>query len=138
MFKHNECDFGIVLGGVDYRFTNVQRIAIEDPERNALTRGSNGADKVGIAYRVGVSEAKRWTAEILDMSFAMKTALDAAYDNQTRMDVYAIDRKTGASKMARQAILANKPQQLTLEEGPESLQVSLEFETFDSSEKYKE
>ena len=51
--------------------------------------------------------------------------------------MYCISRTDGSSKMAKNAVLSNKPQQLTVDETAESLNVSLEFETFDSSEVHK-
>ena len=137
IFKHYNCDFGVKIGGVSYDFEHVAELQIEDPERNRLTRGSNAKDKVGLSYKDGLKDPKRWTIPILNMSAALKAVLDSAFTNQTRLEVYCIDRTDGSSKMAKNAILSNKPQQLTLDETAESMNVSLEFETFDSSEVHK-
>ena len=137
IFKMYNCDFGMKVDGVDYEFPDIAELQIEDPERNRLTRGSNAKNKIGLTYKDGLTEPKRWTIPIMNMSIALKAVLDSAYENQTRVDVYAIDRNDGSSKMAKNAIMSNKPQQLTLDETAESLQVSLEFETFDSSEIHK-
>lgn len=137
IFKIYNCDFGIKIGGVTYDFEHVDSVQIEDPERNKLTRGGNGKNKVGLTYKEGIKEPKRWTIPILSMSAALKEVLDGAFDDQTRMEVYCIDRTDGSSKMAKNAILANRPQQLTIDETVESMQVSMEFETFDSSEVHK-
>lgn len=136
-FKIYDCDFGIKVGGTNYDFTHVAELQIEDPERNKITRGANAGNKIGLAYREGVKEPKRWTIPILNMSKELKAVLDSVYENQTRVDVYCIDRNDGSSKMAKQSVLSNRPQQLTLDESPESMNVSLEFETFDSSEVHK-
>lgn len=137
IFKIYNCDFGIKINGVNYDFEHVSEVQIEDPERNQLTRGSNAGNKLGLPYKEGIKEPKRWTIPILNMSAALKLVLDDAYDDQTRLDVYCIDRTDGSSKIAKNAILANKAQQLTLDESPESMNVSLEFVTFDSSEVHK-
>lgn len=137
IFKLYNCDFGFKINGVAYEFEHVAELQIEDPERNRLTRGANAKNKIGLAYKDGLRDPKRWTLPILDMSAEMKSVLDAAFDNQTRMEVYGIDRTDGSSKMAKNAILSNRPQQLTMDETAESLQVSLEFETFDSTENHK-
>ncbi len=71
------------------------------------------------------------------MSAELKGVLDAAFDAQTRLDVYCIDRTDGSSKMGKNAVLCNKPQQLTIADSAESMNVSLMFETFDSSEVHK-
>jgi hypothetical protein len=137
MFKLYNCDVGIKVDGVPYDFEHVAEVQIEDPEKNKLTRGANAKNKVGLAYKEGLKEPKKWTMPILNMSAALKAVLDSAFEGQTRMEVYAISRDDGSSKMAKQAILCNRPQQLTLDESAESLNVSLEFESFDLSEVHK-
>lgn len=137
IFKIYNCDFGVKINGVSYDFEHVNELTIEDGERNRLTRGSNASNKIGLTYKDGLKEPKRWTIPILNMSIELKGVLDGAYDDQTRLDVYAIDRTDGSSKMAKNAILSNKPQQLTLNDSADSMAVSLEFETFDSAETMK-
>lgn len=137
IFKIYNCDFGVKVNDVDYEFFDVAELTIEDPERNRLTRGTNAKNKVGLAYKDGLGEPKRWTIPILNMSIELKALLDSAYINQTRVDVYCIDRTDGSSKMGKNAVLSNKPQQLTIDQSAESMRVSLEFETFDSSEVMK-
>lgn len=137
-FKIYNCDFGIVYKNIDYSFDHVREVQIEDNERNRLTRGSNASNQVGITYKDGLREPKRWTIPILQMSIELKAALDDAYNTQLRMTVYCIDRTNGSKKSLPNAILSNRPQQLTLDETPESLDVSLEFEGFLSEETYKE
>lgn len=137
IFKIYDCDFGIKVNGVNYDFDHVAELQIEDPERNRLTRGSNAKNKSGLAYKDGLKDPKKWTIPILNMSAELKGVLDDCYTNVTRLDVYCISRTDGSSKMAKNAVLSNKPQQLTVDETAESLNVSLEFETFDSSEVHK-
>lgn len=137
IFKIYNCDFGVKINQVDYEFEHVAELQIEDPERNRLTRGSNAKNKVGLTYKDGLKDPKRWTIPILNMSAALKGVLDAAYDNQTRLDCYCVDRTDGSMKIAKNAVLSNKPQQLTLDETAESMNVSLEFETFESNEVHK-
>lgn len=137
IFKIYDCDFGIKINGTNYEFDHVSEVNIEDPERNKLTRGSNATNKIGITYREGLAEPKRWTIPIMSMTAALKTVLDSAFENQTRLEVYCVSRTDGSMKSARNAILSNRPQQLTIDETAESMNVSLEFETFDSSEVHK-
>jgi len=137
IFKIYNCDFGIKVNGVDYAFDHVQELQIEDPERNRLTRGANGTSRTGLAFRDGLKDPKRWTIPIMNMSAALKDVLDTVYNDQTRVDCYCIDRKDGSTKMAKNALLSNRPQQLSLDDSAESMNVSLEFETFDSSEVHK-
>lgn len=137
IFKLYDCDIGFKMNGVDYNFAHVAEVQIEDPERNRLTRGSNATDKVGLSYKDGLRDPKRWTIPIMAMTPEMKAALDDAYKNQTRVDVYCVARSDGSSKWAKNAIVSNQPQQLTLDETADSMNVSIEFETFDSVEKHK-
>lgn len=136
-FKIYNCDFGVKIDGVSYEFEDVAELTVEDPERNRLTRGSNAKNKIGLSYKDGLKDPKRWTIPILNMSATLKGVLDAAYDDQTRLEVYAIDRTDGSSKMAKNAVISNKPMQLSINETAESMQVSLEFESFDLSETHK-
>lgn len=137
VFKMYNCDFGFKYDGVTYNFDHVNELTIEDPERNNLTRGSNASNKEGIAFREGLKEPKRWTLPILNMSAALKSVLDSIFESQARVEVFAIDRNDGSSKMARNAVLANRPQQLSMDETAESLAVSLEWVSFDSTETHK-
>jgi len=137
IFKIQNCEFGIKRDGTQYIFDDVAELTIEDNRKNRLTRGSNGSNKVGIVYQEGTREPVKWTLPILNMSAALKDVLDEVFASQERIEVYCIDKGDGSSKMAKQAILCNKPQQLSLNDTPDSMNVSLEFETFDSSEVHK-
>jgi hypothetical protein len=136
-FKIYNCDLGIKINGTSYDFFDVAEVQIEDPEKNRITRGSNGKNTTGLSYKEGVKDPKKWTIPILAMSAELKGVLDDAFDKQTRVDVYCIDRTDGSSKMAKNAILCNRAQQLVLNDTPDSMNVSLEFETFDSAENHK-
>jgi hypothetical protein len=137
IFKIYNCDFGIKVNGVAYDFEHVAELQIEDPERNNLTRGGNAKNKLGLAFKEGLKEPKRWTLPILNMSETLKGVLDGCFNAQTRIEVYCIDRNDGSSKMAKNALLANRPQQLMVDDTAESMNVSLEFVTFDSNENHK-
>lgn len=137
IFKIYNCDFGIKVDGVAYDFPDVAELTIEDPEKNRLTRGANAKNITGLAYKEGAKEPKKWTLPILNMTADIKALLDGVFDNQTRVECYCIDRTDGSSKIAKQAVLCNRPQQLQLTDSPDSMNVSLEFETFDSNEAHK-
>lgn len=137
IFKLYDCDVGIKVGGVAYEIPHVVEVQIEDPERNRLTRGNNPRNTVGITFKDGIRDPKRWTMPFMNMSAALKVVLDGAFTAQTRLEVYAISRADGSSKMAKNAILSNRPQQLTLDDTADSMQVALEFESFDISEVHK-
>lgn len=137
IFKIYDCDFGIKLNGVSYDFTHVNQFQIDDPENNKLVRGANAGNKLGLAYKEGTKDAKKITVTIIGMSQELKGVLDAAFADQTRMDVFAISRSDGSSKMAKNSILSMQPQQLNLDDSADSLNVALVFESFDLSEVHK-
>lgn len=137
IFKMYNCDFGVKIGVTSYDFRDVAEVQIENGQRNTLTRGANAKNIEGLAYIEGIKEPKKWTTSALALSAALHAVLVTAYNEQTRLEVYAIDRTDGSSKMAKKAILANYPQQLTLDESAESMNVSLEFVSFDLTENHK-
>jgi hypothetical protein len=137
IFKIYNCDFGFKRNGVEYKFDHVVEVTIEDPERNKLTRGSNSSNKSGLSYKEGIREPKRWTIPILNMSAELKAVMDAVFESQERVDVFCVDRNDGSGKYGNNAILSNRPQQLSVDESAESMNVSLEFETFDNTEVHK-
>lgn len=137
IFKIYDCDFGIKYNGVNYDFENVDNMQIENPENTKLIRGANGTNLIGLPYKEGLKEGKKVTVTIKGMSAALKAVLDTAYANKDRMDVFCISRSDGSSKIGKNAILANQPVQLTIDENPDSMNVALIFETFDLSEVHK-
>lgn len=137
IFKIYDCDIGIKYNGVNYDFPEVDEVSIDDPEFNRLTRGANAGNKTGLVYKEGSKEPKTVTVPIMNMSTALKAVLDQAFTNRDRLDVYIVARSDGSSKIAKNAILCQQPQQLLVGESPESMAVSLIFQTFDSIEKHK-
>ena len=136
-FKIYNCDFGIKVAGVSYDFEHVDTLTITSTQRNRLTRGSNAKNTTGLTFKDGLKEPDVWAIPILQMSAELKDVLDGCFDKATRVECYCIDRTDGSSKIAKNAVLSNKPQQLLVDQTAESMQVSLEFETFESSEVHK-
>jgi hypothetical protein len=137
IFKLYDCDFGVTLNGVNYDFEHVDGLQIEDPERTRLTRGANAGNKTGLVYKEGIKEPKTITLTVLDIPVALHTLLKEAYTKKTRLDAYCVSRVDGSSKIAKNAILSQEPQQLSLDESAESMNVALVFESFDVSEVHK-
>lgn len=137
IFKQYNCDFGIKIDGVKYEFSHVMNFQIENPENTKLVRGANGSNLLGIVYKEGLKEPKKVTVTVMDMSSEMRTALEVCYAEQKRVDVWAVDRTDGSSKIAKNAILSQQPMQLGVDETAESLNVSLVFESYDLSEIHK-
>jgi hypothetical protein len=137
IFKLYDCDIGIKYNGTNYDFTHVQSVTIEDPENTKLVRGSNGGNKMGLVYKEGIKEPKKVTIPIMGLTIELKAVLDQAYQNKDRLDVFCVSRSDGSAKMAKNAIICMQPQQLTLDENPDSMNVSLVFESFDLTEIHK-
>lgn len=137
VFKMYDCDFGVTLGGVNYLFTHVENMQIEDPERTKLIRGANAGNKTGLVYQEGVKEAKTVTLTVIGMEVAVHDLLKKAYKDKTRMDCFCISRADGSSKVAKNAILSQSPKQLTMDDSSDSLNTALVFESFDIDEIHK-
>ena len=137
IFKIYECDFGFKYNGLSYDFPHVAELQIEDPEMTKLVRGANASNKLGLVYKEGMKEPKKWTVTIIGFSAEMKGLLDAAYEAKDRLDVYCINRNDGSTKMGKNAILSQQPQQLAISDSPDSMNIALIFETFDSTETHK-
>lgn len=137
IFKMYDCDLGIKYNGVNYDFDNVENLQIEDPEKTKLKRGSNGKNKLGLIYKEGIKDPKMITVTIIGMSAELKAVLDQAYENKDRLDVFCVSRTDGSIKKATNAIISTQPQQLSVDETPESMNVALIFESFDIAENHK-
>ncbi len=137
IFKIYDSDFGIKYNGANYEFTHISSLVIEDPENTKLVRGANGGNKLGLVYKEGIKDPKKVTVTVIGMAADLKAVLEQAYLNKDRLDVYCISRTDGSSKIAKNAVLSMQPQQLNIDEGPESMNVALAFESFDLSETHK-
>ena len=137
IFKIYDCDFGVTVGGVNYDFDHVQNLTIEDPERTKLVRGGNAGNKTGLIYKEGIKDAKTVTVTIIGMSMAIHNMLKTAYADKTRVDAYCVSRVDGSAKIAKNAILSQEPKQLTVDDGADSMNTALVFESFDISEVHK-
>ena len=136
-FKIYSCSFGVKIEGVSYTFPHVMDMKIEDPENTKLVRGANAGNKTGLIYKDGLKDAKKLTMTIIGMTADIYTLLKGAYDNQTRVDVFCIDNSDGSSKIGTDSIMAQMPQQLSVDESTESMNVALAFETFNLTETHK-
>lgn len=134
IFKLYDCDVGVTIGGVNYEFDHVAEVTIENPEKTRLVRGANAGNKTGLDYKEGVKDAHTISMTIIGLSKALHTLLVQTFNDRSRVDGYVISRSDGSSKKFNQAVLSQSPQQLTLNDTPESLNTVLMFESFDVSE----
>lgn len=137
IFKLYDCDFGVTINGVNYDFEQVDGLQIEDPERTKLIRGGNAGNKIGLAYKEGLKEAKTITLTVIGMPIAVHSLLKKAYADKTRLDCYCVSRVDGSAKIAKNAIITQEPKQLSLDDSAESMNTALIFESFDVSEVHK-
>lgn len=137
IFKMFNCDFGVKYNGVNYDFDHVESLAIEDTETTKIIRGANAKNKVGLVYTEGTKEPKVLTVTLIGVSAEINSILVSIYNSKARCEFYCIDRTDGSSKIGKDAILSQMPQQLTVDESPESMNVALRFETFNLSEVHK-
>jgi hypothetical protein len=138
IFKMYNCDFSVGIGGVDYSFDHVDSMAIEDPQSSKLIRGSNAGNKTGLVYTEGAKSPKKLTLVIIGLTAVMYELFRTVYLEQTRCECRCIDRTTGSAKIAKECVLSQQPMQLTVDENPESMNVSLIFETFNFEETHKD
>ena len=138
IFKIYDCEFGVKANSINYTFEHVDGLTIEDPESVRLIRGSNAANKVGLAYTEGTKDAKKIAVTLVGISTAMYDLLASLHADKTRVECYCIDKKTGSSKIAKDAIITQRPQQLSIVEGADSLNIMVNFESFNLEESHKD
>ncbi len=136
-FKLYDCDIGFTIRGTDYRLDHVDSVTVDDPETNELVRGANAGNKIGLSYKQGLKDAKTFTTSALAIPMALHNLLKEVFGSQERFDFWVISRSDGSSKMCRNAILGATPQQLTLDDSAESMQVSLIVKSYDTDENHK-
>jgi hypothetical protein len=132
-----DCDFGFTYNDQNYDFTHVESVNVEDPERVRLTRGANAPDTIGITYKEGVKEAKILTITSVGLTPEIHQLLKTIYKEKARIRVYVVQRSDGSSKIAKNSVLSREPQQLDMDDTPESMNYELIFESFDVSEVVK-
>jgi hypothetical protein len=138
IFKMYNCDLGIKYGGVTYDFDHVEGLTIEDPTTTKLIRGANAKNKTGLVYTEGIKEPKKLTVTLIGMSADFLALFTTIYESKARCEVYCIDRTSGSSKIAKQAVLSNQPMQLKVDDNPDSMNIELVFQTFDFVEVHKD
>lgn len=136
IYRMYDVEIGMKIDGVTYSYTDVVSLTVEDPLFNRLTRGANGKNREGIPYQEGVREPKRWTVIIQNMTQAVKNLLEERFQSVGRVDVFAI-ASDGSAKMLKTAILCQAPRQTTLDDTPDSMNVTLIFEGYEDTEDHK-
>ena len=138
IFKLYNSDVGLKYNSVFYQFTHVDSVVLEDPQTTKLVRGANAGNKTGLVYQEGIKDAKKLTIDLFGLSESEFNMFETVFNTKARVEVSVIDRDTGSSKIAKEAILTMQPRQMTLDETPDSMKVSLVFETFHFVESHKD
>jgi len=138
MLKLYDCDVGLTIRGTNYEFTHVDSVTVDDPTRTKLVRGANAKNKTGLPYTEGTKDAKTVTTSVIALEPALHTLLKDVFKTKERVDGWAISRVDGSSKFWKNAVLSQAPQQLTLDDSPESMNTALAFESFDVEDNLKE
>lgn len=138
MIKLYDCDIGVTVRGTEYTFTHVDSVTVDDPTRTRLVRGANAGNKEGIAYTEGSKDAKTVTTSVIGIPASLHALLKDVFSKKERVDGWAISRVNGSSKFWKNAVLSQEPQQLTLDDSPESMNTALIFESFDVADDLKD
>lgn len=128
-FKLNQMDHSLTVRGVEYDLPHVDSIVVEDPKQVMLTRGANGKNNVGVVFVEGVKDPYVITITTMDLPLTLFNLLLDVWKKEERIDYNGI-AADGSTKNAKQAILSTKPQQLTLDNTAEAMNVVLVLRTF--------
>ncbi|WP_424244947.1 hypothetical protein Dip510_000054 [Elusimicrobium posterum] len=126
-----KCDLGFTYNGQSYDFTNeVDSVTIDDPQATHLTRGGSARNTKGLIYTEGAKSPKVVTVTLVNIDAAYSKLFKTIREEEDRLEIYCIDRKTGSKRIFKDCILQKDPLQLSMSEGAEELNISLVFETF--------
>ncbi len=134
-FQISEGDAGFSLGDGNYTFTDVDTIQYTYNEKNHLTRGASGQNRVGVDYKEGLKTPDTAEIRITDCSVAIYKLLLQVFKDRSRINVWFIDRTTGEGYTYKNCVVRDKPRQTEIAEGAESIAFMLAVESFDVSEK---
>ena len=132
------CDVGFTIDGTNYTFTDVDGVVIEDPRKAHIIRGLNSKSKTGLMYKEGAGSPVTASIALRSISPAFQVLLKECFDENTRIDIWVIDRLTGANRMFKDAALVNEPKQLNVTDGAESLNIEVTIESFNYTADHKE
>lgn len=128
-----KCDLGLSINGVKYDFTPyVSGVTLEQTQAKHLTRGATGQHKKGFVYTEGLKDPNKIAIVLTGLPAYFFPLLRRHYQEETRMDCYVIDRKTGQARYYKNAIITQEPAQLTMGEGTEELDITLNLEAYET------
>lgn len=135
LIQLRKADVSFNYNGPRYDLTKyVDGVTIEDPETKHLTRGGSGKNKKGLSYGEGTKDPKKITIDFVGFPVAYLKLIRQIWEKEDRIDVSCIDRKTGDSRVFKEALVVNNIRQLTMKDGVEEANFQLLLETFDIDE----
>ena len=135
LYQISDGKAGFTLVRTNYEFSDVDSIDYTYSKKNNLTRGASGNNKVGIVVKEGLKDADMADIRITDCSVDTYNLLVNCFTNQTRINVWFIDNKTGGGFTFKQAVITDKPRQTQIAEGIEALNFMLKIKSFDVVDK---
>lgn len=135
LFQISEGDSGFTYNGVNYTFSDVDTIEYTYSKKNHLTRGASGQNKVGIAYKEALKTPDIAEIRVVDCSIAIYNLLQTIFENQERISVWFIDRKTGEGLTYKNSVIRDKPLQTSIGESEDTIGFMFGIESFDLTPK---
>lgn len=136
LFQISEGDCGFTYKNKNYDFSDFDSIKYTYTQKNNLTRGANGQNKVGIAYKEDLKNPDIAEALIVDCSPEIYSLLNKIKEKQERISFWFVDRKTGEGLTYKNAIIADQPLQPEIGEGADKISFMLKVLSYDLAPKF--
>ena len=131
-----DCDAGITVNDVKYDILDHDGVTYTHNLVKHLGRGANGTNKKGYVYQEGTKTADLAELTVRDCSMEFYKMVKNCHDNNTRIEFWFLDRKTGEGYTYKQALISQKPRQTTITDDEASMSFVLAVESFDVKEKF--
>lgn len=124
-------DGGFSVNGTNYEFDDFDSVVFTVGRSKHLMRGANSKNKVGIDIETGNKTPDTCTCTILSMSADAMKLLNKCYSENTRIDLWFIDRANLGRVQYNNAKITMPVRQLNIGEEETNLTVQLSVESFD-------
>lgn len=138
IFQIHQGDAGFSYNGQNYTFSDVDTVEYTYTQKNRLTRGASGQNKVGIAYKEGLKTPDVAEIRVVDCSVEIYSLLQTIFKDNTRLSVWFIDRTTGEGLTYKNATIRDKPLQTSIGEGEDTIGFTFAVESFDLAPKFND
>ena len=137
LYQISDGQIGFSLGQTNYNLKDTDSITYTFSQKNNLTRGASGENKIGIPVKEGLKEGDMADVRVVDCDKNVYKLLDTCFLNQTRISLWFIDKKTGGGFPFKDAIITDKPLQTEIAEGIDSLHFMLKVKSYNVEPKIK-